>query len=227
MFGLVLPTRARLPFTILSPTQYACSFAPTPPFSHLVVFLLPNTTLPPSTAAAVYISFTGPTGTYKLLGALSMDKQSAIFKVKTPALSAPPLGVDAGPILEVDMDAADVPPEGVGGAEITLGISIETSEAVAAQVAELAKGVPTGVDGGVGAASSRSSGSVALVKRSAEVPGTVLTTRVLAQRIIGNAFNFLASYGSDVVPLKSFQDWWGKFERKLEADPGFLERNEL
>lgn len=58
-------------------------------------------------------------------------------------------------------------------------------------------------------------------------------TKVLAQRIIKDAFNFLASFaggggpgGQEVVPLKSFQDWWTKFERKVENDPGFLERVE-
>jgi hypothetical protein len=30
-----------------------------------------------------------------------------------------------------------------------------------------------------------------------------------------------------VVPLRSFQDWWTKFERKIENDPGFLERDEI
>lgn len=52
------------------------------------------------------------------------------------------------------------------------------------------------------------------------------TTKVLAQRIIGNAFNFLASFGSDTVPLKAFQDWWTKFEKKVELDPSFLERED-
>jgi protein Hikeshi len=55
-------------------------------------------------------------------------------------------------------------------------------------------------------------------------------TKLLAQRIIKNAFNFLASFaggsgGQEVVPLKSFQDWWTKFERRVENDPGFLERD--
>jgi hypothetical protein len=59
-----------------------------------------------------------------------------------------------------------------------------------------------------------------------------ITTKVLAQRIIGSAFNFLASFaesdpsnkGHDVVPLKSFRDWWTKFERRIDMDPEFLER---
>ena len=53
---------------------------------------------------------------------------------------------------------------------------------------------------------------------------SALTTKVLAQRIIGNAFKILASFGSDVVPLKAFEEWWKKFERKIEADPTFLDR---
>src|SRR6201999_3599108 len=32
-----------------------------------------------------------------------------------------------------------------------------------------------------------------------------VTTKALAQKIIGNAFNFLASFGSDVIPLKAFE----------------------
>lgn len=56
------------------------------------------------------------------------------------------------------------------------------------------------------------------------------TTKVLAQRIIKNAFNFLASFaggagGSEMVPLKAFREWWVKFERRVENDPGFLERD--
>lgn len=54
------------------------------------------------------------------------------------------------------------------------------------------------------------------------------STKVLAQRIIQHAFNFISSFsgnvaGQEVVPLKSFQDWWTKFERRIENDPSFLE----
>lgn len=66
---------------------------------------------------------------------------------------------------------------------------------------------------------------------SAAVAKSPPPTKVLAQRIIKNAFNFLASFagtagGQEVVPLKSFQDWWMKFERRIENDPSFLEREE-
>ncbi|KAK5683933.1 hypothetical protein LTS10_003796 [Elasticomyces elasticus] len=92
--------------------------------------------------------------------------------------------------------------------DIVVGISIEPAEQVEAQLANLKAG-------------QQSSGAMVL---TGAANGSPATTKVLAQRIIGNAFNFLASFGSDVVPLKAFQDWWVKFEKKVELDPSFLER---
>jgi len=60
--------------------------------------------------------------------------------------------------------------------------------------------------------------------------GKQVGTLVLARRIIRDAFNFLSSFaasgavGEEMVPLKAFSDWWVKFEKKVELDPGFLER---
>lgn len=104
-------------------------------------------------------------------------------------------------------------------AVVTLGISIEPAQNVATQLANLQSS---------NAASNAP--STALVRP--QQPRVAPSTKVLAQRIIGNAFNFLASFaasdpssrGQEVVPLKSFQDWWAKFERRVDADPGFLER---
>lgn len=92
---------------------------------------------------------------------------------------------------------------------ITLGISIEPVASIQAQMATLEQ---------------QGSSSTALVKAPP-------STKVLAQRIIENAFNFLASFsgnmgGNEVVPLRSFQDWWRKFEARIDNDPGFLERDE-
>jgi hypothetical protein len=57
------------------------------------------------------------------------------------------------------------------------------------------------------------------------------STLVLAQRIIKNAFNFLASFSGaagqvEVVPLKAFEEWWRKFESRVRSDPRFLERDD-
>lgn len=104
--------------------------------------------------------------------------------------------------------------EAVGGHEegdVILGISVEPLESVQVQLAALQ---PEGI------------GSGALVKHVAAP-----STAVLARRIIRNAFNFMSSFATgssngDVIPLKAFQDWWTKFEKKIEYDPTFLERDE-
>ncbi|KIY03920.1 uncharacterized protein Z520_00612 [Fonsecaea multimorphosa CBS 102226] len=99
--------------------------------------------------------------------------------------------------------------------QVNLGISVEPAENIQAQMLQLQQQSPTAA-----------SNSTAVAKRPPD-------TRVLAQRIIRNAFNFLASFagntanGVEVVPLKSFQDWWTKFERRVQNDPGFLERDEV
>ncbi|KAK0334417.1 hypothetical protein LTR57_015746 [Friedmanniomyces endolithicus] len=168
---------------------------------HIVVFLLPGSELPPDVAASVYVQIP-PSSEFKLLGAIGPGKESAIFKVNgmKPNVST------------VDTDAMTEYTSAANGAagDIVVGISIEPAAQVEAQLAQMKAGQQT------------SSALVPLHPRT----GSQITTKVLAQRIIGNAFNFLASFGSDVVPLKAFQDWWVKFEKKVELDPSFLEREE-
>ena len=172
--------------------------------------------LPPNTAAAVYISLptananTGPN--FKFLGGIGPGKESAIFKVS--GLTSATNGAGG----EVDMDA---PLAGTGGAEITIGISVETADSVSAQMAALSTNT------GVAGAGGEQSAALVLAKAPQQRPDTL----VLAQRIIKNAFNFLASFsgnvagGIEVVPLKAFEEWWKKFEGRLRSDPEFLERD--
>lgn len=99
--------------------------------------------------------------------------------------------------------------------DVILGISVEPLESVQAQLATL----PTDATPALT--------TTAVVKQGATRPGTA----VLARRIIRNAFDFVSSFASesssgDVIPLKAFQDWWTKFEKKIEYDPTFLEREE-
>ena len=96
--------------------------------------------------------------------------------------------------------------------DFTLGISVEPAASVTAQLESLRT------------TSVTEATSMVVAKRPP-------STRMLAQKIIKNAFNFLASFagdqdGNEVVPLKSFRDWWVKFEKRIDLDPGFLERDE-
>ncbi|KAK6409313.1 hypothetical protein LTR95_018327 [Oleoguttula sp. CCFEE 5521] len=213
MFGLITTGRpVNATPAQVNDTSYAFRISPTPAFSHVVVFLLPGTTLPEGTAASVYAQIP-PSTEFKFLGGVGPGKESAIFRIG--ALKG---GSDAEGDADLMTDSTPgTPVNGAtsGGSEIVVGISIEPAAQVEAQMLTLQQSRTS--------TTGTSTPSTALVK-AVTGTGSHVTTKVLAQRIIGNAFNFLASFGSDVVPLKAFQEWWTKFEKRVELDPGFLER---
>lgn len=218
-FGIILPSRpVQTSPVAISPTQFAFTLPSNPPFAHVVVFLLPGIVLPDATLAAIYIQLPGTNPEFKLLGALSNDKQSAIFKVKNELFIN---GVDrSGEDEMTDIDSSSASASTNNGvAEVTIGISIEASATILPQLSNLQASQVAPSDP-----------STALVRPNEQLFNRV-STKALAQRIIKDAFNFLASFagktdpsGEEVLPLKSFRDWWAKFERKIENDPGFLER---
>ncbi|KAG9808614.1 hypothetical protein KCU63_g21934, partial [Aureobasidium melanogenum] len=128
-------------------------------------------------------------------------RPSTMFKINT--------GNNAAPGGGDDQLMLDETPEGVaiGGPAIVVGIEIQPAEQVKALLAE-----------------QKAKSSTQLVPLRQSATASPVTTKVLAQRIIANAFNFLASFGSDTVPLKAFEAWWTKFESKVNNDPSFLER---
>jgi hypothetical protein len=217
MFGVIVSGRPVLTtFEKISDTQIKFSIPSTPTFNHLVVFSLPGNVLPADAAAACYLQLS-PTDDFQLLGALNNEKQSAIFKIRTTDVSAAMSGV--GTVDEDTMtDGAGAP--ATDERTLTLGISLEPVAQVEANLIALK------------ASRQNSGNSQALVRAGAAQPlaRTPTNTKLLAQRIIANAFNFLASFanggGHDVVPLKSFEEWWKKFEKKIELDPSFLEREQ-
>jgi hypothetical protein len=201
------------PSSVISPTQFAFQIPSQPSFSHIVVFLLPGVTLPDGTAAAVYAQLPGTTE-FILLGALANEKPSAIFKVNAKA------GGPAGGGLGDDDAMID---EGVSmgsdnTAPLALGISVEPAQQVAAALEQ-----KKAQDAAASAVPNMGVGNE-LVLHGAQMG---VETKVLAQRIIKNCYDFLTSWGTgDTVPLKAFQAWWTKFEGKIERDPGFLERSD-
>jgi hypothetical protein len=116
---------------------------------------------------------------------------------------------------------------------VVIGVSVEAAESVAARIAELATNNSSNAAAAVaGGSGSGVSGALVPVSssRTETVPGQP-STLVLAQRIIKNAFNFLAGFSGtagqvEVVPLKAFEEWWRKFEGRVRSDPGFLERDD-
>jgi hypothetical protein len=212
MFGVVISGRPVLTDAqAISETQFAFQIPSVPSFSHIVVFLLPGTTLPDGTAAAVYAQLPS-TADFKLLGAIANEKPSAIFKVNSKA-GGPAGGGVGGDDAMVDEDTP-VSLNGVVPA-LALGISVEPVAQVAANL-DQKKAQDAATVG-------QSVAGTEMVLRGQNA----VTTKVLAQRIIKNCYDFLTSWGSgDTVPLKAFQAWWTKFEGKIERDPGFLERSD-
>jgi hypothetical protein len=230
LFGIV-PTGCPIITTPSSvPTETSFIFTlPSRSFSHIVVFLLPGVGLPPETAAAVYLasssaSLSTSSPNFKFLGGIGPGKESAIFKVNNSTPNGTSTDAAANGV-EVDMDAPEGSTPDARHCDMILGISVEPSSSVAAQMTSLsaARTTPGTIDA-----------SRALVVARPQQPNTLQ----LAQRIISNAFNFLASFsgnvpvpgasgtaGVDVVPLKAFEDWWRKFEGRVRSDPGFLERD--
>ena len=210
MFGVIISGRPIITEAQnISETQLAFSIPSQPSFSHIVVFLLPGAVLPDGAAAAVYAQLPGTTD-FKLLGAIANEKPSAIFKVNNKA--GGPAGGGLGDDSMVDSGAAAMN----GAAPLALGISLEPAAQVAANL-EQKKAQDAA------ASSSNPAAASSLVVRGQ----STMTTKVLAQRIIKNCYDFLTSWGSgDTVPLKAFQAWWTKFENKIELDPGFLERSD-
>lgn len=211
MFGVIVSGRPVLTDSqAISQTQFAFQIPSVPPFSHIVVFLLPGTTLPDGTAAAVYAQLPNTTE-FKLLGAIANEKPSAIFKVNNKAGGPAGGGVgDEDAMTDEGMAATvngAVPP-------LALGISVEPAAQVAANLEQ--KKAQEAL------ASDATTGNQITLRGQ-----NTMTTKVLAQRIIKNCYDFLTSWGTgDTVPLKAFQAWWTKFENKIEHDPGFLERSD-
>lgn len=236
MFSVIIPGRPCLTDIVAvdgqpngPPTKFAFTFPLMPSFTDVVVFFLPGTILPPDTAAAIYIQFPesnpGPDGpAFQFIGALANEKPSSVFKVSPSEPAATSQRSEAEEEDEMlDEGTGNISGGSTPGGTVTLGISIESVQTVAPQLAQLETEKST----------AGTSTSTDLVRQYPEQrQRKEVSTKVLAQRIIGNAFNFLASFaspdpnhkGEDVVTLKSFRDWWTKFERRVEMDPSFLEK---
>ncbi|KAI1805919.1 hypothetical protein F4811DRAFT_513086 [Daldinia bambusicola] len=204
------PSATSFLYAIPHPAPSPANPAPKP-FAHLAVFLLPGVALPEGTAAAIYVAL-NPTAlatgreepNFRFLGGVGPGKESAVFKLSPPGSTS-----SASPSPSSSSSSSSSTPEGV-----VIGISVEDASSVAERIQQL----------------HPSDGGGAVVPRQQQGRAQ---TQVLAQRIIQNAFNFLASFsgtvgaeGVEVVPLKAFQEWWRKFENKVRNDPTFLEREQ-
>ncbi|KAI2614378.1 uncharacterized protein GGS25DRAFT_471426 [Hypoxylon fragiforme] len=205
LFGLVPAGQPLItsPSSQPTPTSFLYAIPPSKPFAHLTVFLLPDVALPPGAAAAIYLAPNAAAGA-------EFQFLGGIGPGKESA------------VFRLSSAGAE------GG--VVIGVSVEDGASVAERMMQHQQQqhhpdpAPT----------TNNNTSTSLVPMNQTQTQTqAMSTQVLAQRIIQNAFNFLAGFsgkvgaeGVEVVPLRAFQDWWRKFENKVRNDPTFLERGQ-
>ncbi|KAI8717400.1 hypothetical protein NCS52_00815800 [Fusarium sp. LHS14.1] len=121
LFGIVPAGQPLItePASAPSPISFLYSLPTSKSFSHIVVFMLPGVSLPPNTAAAIYLATaqdvaaaaqSGGTPNFRFLGGIGPGKESAMFKVSG--------GGDASGLM--------------------VGVSVEPEESVGQRLQELA-----------------------------------------------------------------------------------------
>ncbi|KAI5815397.1 hypothetical protein BZA77DRAFT_248796 [Pyronema omphalodes] len=204
MFGCIAAGRwVQTDMQTINETNFTFTLPNGRSVNHITIFILPGVSIPETHVATVHVRFPNSPD-FKILGGISNTKPSAIFRLRGML----------DPNSQLMLGAEDW--------NVVIGISIQEIAVAQAALAQLPAA-------GTGEATGASSG--ALVPASAVQKVAAMGTLQLARKIISNAFNYLGSFsknvgGEEVVPLAAFQEWWKKFEKKVEYDPSFLERPE-
>ncbi|SMN20021.1 similar to Saccharomyces cerevisiae YOL032W OPI10 Protein with a possible role in phospholipid biosynthesis [Maudiozyma saulgeensis] len=216
-------------------------------YSHISIFILPNVTFPENFIATVYFKLV-PTDDFKLFGYLSLEKPSAIFKVKLPGGGNTNNGTNnfMSPsndgLGEIDMDddygSNEMNPmmDGNGPqtnnnlSQVTIGISIEPREEGLLKIQEWKQEMS--IQNSKNASSlvlSRPNGAMGIplaVRTAGELAKTYpALTKELAAKIVQHAYNYLSGFldNNGNVSIKRFDTWWDKFKNRLENDGAFLD----
>ncbi|KAG1888257.1 DUF775-domain-containing protein [Suillus subluteus] len=189
--------------------------------NHVCVFLLGTVPFPDGFGATVHFFWPGKGS--QVLGMLSNDKPSAIFRLRSvfSSTSAPPSGIST-PSAFTSATSSSAP----GQVTAILGLALEPLEAIAAQLASLPQAQPQN----------------AMNITPTPTPTSSLTSiakpadpSVLAEKIARHLFNYIAGFvpaGTNVGPESTVSmgviaRWYESFIGKVRAGGvGFLERNE-
>jgi len=176
--------------------------------NHISVFLLGTIPFPEGYGATVHFHWPGKG--FQLLGMLSNEKPSAIFRLRgTFTSNSTPSQNAFSSIVQAAPTASDV--------TAILGFSVEPLPQIQAQMASMPPSNPPGTGG-------------AILKQGSDAT-------LLAERIVKNLFNYVSGFvpggGSgmvtpdSVVPMGVIAKWYEKFLFKVKAGGvGFLEREE-
>ncbi|KNZ63506.1 hypothetical protein VP01_1134g1 [Puccinia sorghi] len=190
-FACIIPSRpVQTQFTHLPPDRFVFQFSNPDAINHLVVFLTGVVPLPDDYGASIHFQFAGKPE-WHLLGMISGEKPSAIFRLKDPMK----VGSQKWSSDWTETSLASSPVD-----RATLGILVAPLHLIQADCHALSIRPP---------ASSTSA-------RSA--PRHHLLT--LAKAVAQNLFHYLASFSGSpsqpFFPLHLLEEWWALFQRKID-----------
>ncbi|SCU83257.1 LADA_0C10418g1_1 [Lachancea dasiensis] len=192
-------------------------------YSHISLFILPNVTFPPDFAGTVYFKLS-PTEEFRLFGYVSIEKPSAIFKVRLPNVNGSGMSDPGDGLGEIDMED-DTSGETLSSgtlAEIIIGISIEPKNQAVAKLQEVKLQQTSGNNASSLVVTRPGQNTITSPGQLAKI--YPLVTQQLAAKIVKHAHNYLTGFldTQGNVPLKCFDNWWTKFRTRLEVDGQFL-----
>ena len=180
---------------------------------HMVVFLTGAMPFGPGFAATVHFGWPKDGAmSWQLLGALSNEKPSAIFRVSGVKSSSGGGSTYDGDVM---MDGEGATSNFVSPSPATavaqIGISIEPEAVVQEQMREKA----------AGAASKQ------LTRVGASEEAEVMT---IARKLLQHFYNYVSSFmgpNTDAAAMRIMQDWYNTVERKVKLDPSWVRRDTL
>ncbi|KAF0438086.1 DUF775-domain-containing protein [Gigaspora margarita] len=195
--------------------------------NHIVVFLLGTTPFEPGYAATVHFWWPGGEHGWKLLGMLSNEKPSAIFRLRGSVIpgtnaSSNAFSFGSNKLItnyntdDMSMDVNELTST-TTSVTATVGISIEPIAMVDSQIATLPQTFNQ--------PQTSSSGGI-----------TPELISQITQNTIRNLYNYATSFATSSTPFgsqiigtgntfisaKIFQDWYETFTRKVKIDPNIV-----
>ncbi|KAI9338973.1 hypothetical protein DFJ73DRAFT_847324 [Zopfochytrium polystomum] len=246
MFGCIVAGRlVQTNLQQVDATKYVFELPDARSINHIVVFMTGVQPFPDGYAATVHFLWPNANAppTWQLLGLISNDKPSAVFKLNNKPVSSSSassssssMSLANGADMSMDFDESSfgMGPSGAGAdassleppITASLGISIEPV-AVCLEAVEARR------------AAAEAARSNALVLAGGAKPGDLPN---LAVKLLENLYNYCSSFAGPLpmngtalfgmnwnttyVPLKALQEWFNTLERKFKADPtgNFLKR---
>ncbi|TPX33546.1 hypothetical protein SeMB42_g07455 [Synchytrium endobioticum] len=248
MFGCIVSGRlVQTNLQQVDATKWVFELSDAQNINHIVVFLTGHQLLPAGYGCTVYLHWPGTpqTTSWKLLGMISNEKPSAIFKLGGKEWFQSHMAVSnqsSSTDLMVD-DTATMSSATNVSITAQLGISVEPMESVLAQVATLQAAMGSRSSGGGDAMMCDS--SMSLVPASSTLGLKSVDPARLATSVVENLYYYVTSFAvsasqiqplafgnssnnpgldDSYIPVKAFQDWYTNIQRKLKADTsaGFL-----